>query len=59
MGIPVEQNMSIKVQTIKRIYESHDVPFKAVALQFPLGHPLVVSIITGALTLNWSMTTWL
>ncbi|MCS7057497.1 MAG: aldo/keto reductase [Meiothermus sp.] len=33
---------------LKRVCERHGVPLKAAALQFPLGHPAVVSVLTGA-----------
>ena len=34
-----------KVQLIERICKDHQTPLKAAALQFPLGHPLVASVI--------------
>lgn len=37
-----------KVSRIQKVCEQHQVPLKAAALQFPLGHPLVASIIPGA-----------
>ncbi|MGH9405031.1 MAG: aldo/keto reductase [Terriglobia bacterium] len=39
------------LQTVRRVSEicsRHDVPMKAAALQFPLAHPAVVSVIPGA-----------
>merc|ERR1711935_229261 len=37
-----------KVKRIEQICEKHKTPLRAAALQFPLGHPNVVSIIPGA-----------
>jgi D-threo-aldose 1-dehydrogenase len=37
-----------KAQAIAKVCESHNVPLAAAALQFPLGHPLVASVIPGA-----------
>ena len=39
-----------KVQSIEKICEAHQIPIKAAALQFPLAHPLVSSVIPGALS---------
>jgi D-threo-aldose 1-dehydrogenase len=36
------------VRRIEAICARHGVPLPAAALQFPLGHPLVVSVIPGA-----------
>jgi D-threo-aldose 1-dehydrogenase len=41
-------DMMTKVQLIERICKDHQIPLKAAALQFPLGHPLVASVIPGA-----------
>jgi D-threo-aldose 1-dehydrogenase len=38
-----------KVRRIAAVCERHGVPLPAVALQFPLGHPLVASVIPGAI----------
>jgi D-threo-aldose 1-dehydrogenase len=38
-----------KVQRIERVCARHGVPLAAAALQFPLGHPAVASVIPGAL----------
>ena len=38
-----------KVQSIEVICEDHGIPLKAAALQFPLAHPQVSSVIPGAL----------
>jgi len=37
-----------KAKAIARVCESHNVPMPAAALQFPLGHPIVASVIPGA-----------
>ncbi|WP_413989564.1 aldo/keto reductase [Labrys okinawensis] len=37
-----------RVRRIQRVCESHGVPLAAAALQFPLGHPIVASVIPGA-----------
>ena len=39
-----------KVSRIQAVCERHGVPLKAAALQFPLAHPIVASVIPGALT---------
>jgi D-threo-aldose 1-dehydrogenase len=36
-----------RVRRIERICDRHGVPLKAAALQFPLGHPVVASVIPG------------
>lgn len=36
-----------RAQRIARVCESHAVPLPAAALQFPLGHPIVASVIPG------------
>ena len=44
------EQMRNKVQSIEKICEAHRIPIKAAALQFPLAHPLVSSVIPGALS---------
>ena len=44
----VEDSITKRVEAIERIGSYHQVPLKAAALQFPLGHPMVASIIPGA-----------
>jgi D-threo-aldose 1-dehydrogenase len=39
-----------RVSRIERVCARHAVPLAAAALQFPLGHPIVASIIPGAIT---------
>jgi D-threo-aldose 1-dehydrogenase len=38
------------VERIAAVCRRHDVPLAAAALQFPLGHPAVVSVIPGPIT---------
>ncbi len=47
---PASAEARDKVQRIQSVCDRHQVPLKAAALQFPLGHPLVASIIPGAFT---------
>ncbi len=37
-----------KAQKIDAVCRHHNVPLKAAAIQFPLGHPAVVSVVSGA-----------
>ena len=39
-----------RVREIERVCARHRVPLPAAALQFPLGHPIVASIIPGAIS---------
>ncbi len=39
-----------RLVSLERVAERHGVPLKAAALQFPLGHPAVASVIPGART---------
>ena len=39
-----------KVDKIQAICKSHAVPLPAAALQFPLAHPIVASVIPGAIS---------
>lgn len=39
-----------KARRIEAVCERHGVPLKAAAIQFPLRHPLVASVITGAVS---------
>jgi D-threo-aldose 1-dehydrogenase len=41
-----------RVGRIERVCKRHNVPIAAAALQFPLGHPLVASIVPGAITVG-------
>ncbi len=44
---PLEPALVERVQQIEAVCAVHDVPLAAAALQFPLGHPAVVSIVAG------------
>lgn len=44
---PAPPNIVAKVAAIERVCERHDVPLAAAALQFPLGHRSVSSVIPG------------
>ena len=44
----VEESILKRVDVIERIGSFHQLPLKAAALQFPLGHSMVASIIPGA-----------
>ena len=46
--VPASPEVLKKVRQIENICREYSVPLKAAALQFPLGHPAVVSIIPGA-----------
>ena len=41
-----------RVGRIERVCKRHNVPIAAAALQFPLGHPIVASIVPGAITVG-------
>jgi D-threo-aldose 1-dehydrogenase len=45
---PATAEWIAKAQQIDAICQRHDVPLKAAAIQFPLGHPAVVSVLSGA-----------
>lgn len=45
---PASQELSERVGKIQAVCERHGVPLAAAALQFPLGHPSVASVIPGA-----------
>src|SRR5690606_1500222 len=45
---PAPPSILERVARIERICRAHDVPLAAAALQFPLGHPAVPSVITGS-----------
>lgn len=46
---PATEDAMSRVRKIEAVCERHNVPLVAAALQFPLGHPNVASIIPGAL----------
>jgi len=45
---PATQAWLEKAQRIEAVCERHAVPLKAAAIQFPLGHPAVVSVLVGS-----------
>jgi D-threo-aldose 1-dehydrogenase len=45
---PAPPSLLERAQRLKALCERHGVPLKAAAIQFPLGHPAVVSVLTGA-----------
>ena len=46
---PVKESISRRVHAIEDICREHQIPLKAAALQFPLGHKMVSSVIPGAM----------
>ncbi len=57
---PAERSILERARKIEKVCQRHNVPLGAAALQFPLGHPLVASVIPGAnrldiieTNLNW------
>jgi D-threo-aldose 1-dehydrogenase len=44
---PVPAEIAARMDSIKKVCESHGVPMTAAALQFPLAHPAVAAIIPG------------
>lgn len=46
--MPAPAELVEKAQRIKEVCERHGVPLPAAALQFPLGHPAVAQVLTGA-----------
>jgi D-threo-aldose 1-dehydrogenase len=40
----------MRVEKIEAVCARHGVPLAAAALQFPLGHPIVASVIPGAIS---------
>src|SRR5262249_58004729 len=47
---PAKPDVIAKVERVAAVCKRHDVPLAAAALQFPLGHPAVVSVIPGPVT---------
>ncbi|MGE3272263.1 MAG: aldo/keto reductase [Chloroflexota bacterium] len=45
---PAEQRWLDKARQIKAVCDRHNVPLQAAALQFPLAHPAVAVVLTGA-----------
>ncbi len=49
---PAGPEILARVAKIEAVCRRHDVPLAAAALQFPLGHPIVASIIPGAINVG-------
>ncbi|RIQ11342.1 aldo/keto reductase [Jiangella rhizosphaerae] len=47
---PASLEIVARARQIDGVCRRHGVPLKAAALQFPLGHPVVTSVLTGART---------
>lgn len=47
---PAPKPLLDRARAIQRVCARHDVPISTVALQFPLGHPAVVSVVAGMRT---------
>ncbi len=47
---PAPSELIERAERLRTVCESHDVSLKAAALQFPLSHPLVSTVLTGART---------
>lgn len=45
---PAAQHWLERAQRLEAVCQRHDVPLKAAALQFPLAHPAVTTVLTGA-----------
>ena len=45
---PAAQYWVERAQRLKAVCDRHGVPLKAAAIQFPLAHPAVTSVLTGA-----------
>jgi D-threo-aldose 1-dehydrogenase len=60
---PAKPDVIEKVRRMRAVCDRFDVPLKAAALQFPLGHPAVASVIAGAVSAanvreNLAMMRW-
>jgi D-threo-aldose 1-dehydrogenase len=45
---PAPPELIARAQELERVCQAHDVPLKAAAIQFPLAHPAVATVLTGA-----------
>jgi D-threo-aldose 1-dehydrogenase len=48
--VPASSEMVARARTIHQVAARHEVPVPALAIQFPLGHPCVASVLVGART---------
>ncbi|SCG76998.1 aldo/keto reductase [Micromonospora inositola] len=60
---PAERSLIDRALAIRAVCERHGVPLRAAAIQFPLGHPAVASVVVGArdpeqITDNADMFEW-
>lgn len=60
---PAERTLIERALAIQAVCERHSVPLRAAAIQFPLGHPAVASVVVGArdpeqITDNMEMFEW-
>ncbi|KXK61572.1 aldo/keto reductase [Micromonospora rosaria] len=46
--LPADRTLLARAQAIRRVCDRHGVPLRAAAIQFPLGHPAVASVVVGA-----------
>jgi D-threo-aldose 1-dehydrogenase len=49
---PADQKWLAKARQIKAVCDRHNVPIQAAALQFPLAHPAVAVVLTGARSID-------
>ena len=47
LGYDVDLQVVDKARALGQVADAHGVPLPAAALQFPLGHPIVTSVIPG------------
>ncbi|TMI93438.1 MAG: aldo/keto reductase, partial [Bacillati bacterium ANGP1] len=45
--IPARPDLITRARRLKKVCARHDVPLKAAAIQFPLGHPAVAAVLIG------------
>jgi D-threo-aldose 1-dehydrogenase len=50
--LPADQALVAKARVIREICDKHDVPLAAAALQFPLAHPRVCTVLIGPRTIG-------
>jgi D-threo-aldose 1-dehydrogenase len=50
--LPADQQILEKARSIQRICDSYDVPLAAAAIQFPLAHPRVCTVLIGARSID-------
>ena len=50
--LPAEQALLAKAGAIREICDKHDVPLAAAAIQFPLAHPCVCTVLAGPRTIG-------